>query len=347
MAKGTITIADVAKASGVSKSAVSYALNGKAGVSEETRAKVLKLARSMGWKPNSAAKSLSDACTRFIGVVLMVADAEGFGSGLFAMDCLAGLSKAVDPRDYSIVLRMTAGGAAAACRIYEDWIASGKVDAHLILGVELGDPRLALFREHPEAKALFISQREITSGLPTLYSSDDEGARMVVRYLHGLGHRNIARIAGPEEYVHTLARDNATADECSKLGMRCTTLHGKYMAETGERLCNAILDFGHRPTAIICDTDTTAVGALHAALARGISVPEDLSIVAWDDSAACVSSTPTLTALHRDVRALGLKAGEMLLHMIDGETVGDEPEPPYRLVKRASTGPVIVSAPVA
>lgn len=226
MAKGTITIADVANASGVSKSAVSYALNGKPGVSEETRAKVLKLARSMGWKPNSAAKSLSDACTRSIGVVLMVADAEGFGSGMFAMDCLAGLSKAVDPRDYSIVLRMTAGGAAAACRIHEDWIASGKVDAHLIMGVELGDPRLALFREHPEAKALFISQREITSGLPTLYSSDDEGVRMVVRYLHDLGHRDIARIAGPEEYVHTLSRDNATADECSKLGMRCITFHG-------------------------------------------------------------------------------------------------------------------------
>lgn len=340
MAKGTITITDVAKASGVSKSAVSYALNGKPGVSEETRAKVLKLARSMGWKPNSAAKSLSDACTRSIGVVLMVADAEGFGSGMFGMDCLAGLSKAMDPRDYSIVLRMTAGGAAAACRIHEDWIVSGKVDAHLIMGVELGDPRLALFREHPEAKALFISQREVTSGLSTLYSSDDEGARMVVRYLHDLGHRDIARIAGPEEYVHTLSRDNATADECSKLGMRCITLHGEYMAEVGERLCTAILGFGQRPTAIVCDTDTTAIGALRAAAARGVSVPEELSIVAWDDSAACISSTPMLTALHRDVRAIGLKAGDMLLRMIDGEAVADEPEAPYRLVERASTGPM-------
>ncbi|RSX51356.1 LacI family transcriptional regulator [Bifidobacterium goeldii] len=343
MPKAAITISDVAKASGVSKSAVSYALNGKPGVSDETRAKVLAVARDMGWKPNSAAKSLSDARTRSVGVVLLVDDADSFGAGMFTMDCLAGLSKALDPREYSIVLRMTAGGAAAACHIHEDWIASGKVDAHLILGVELGDPRLTLFRNHPETKALFISQRAVTSGLPTLYSADDEGARMVVRHLHELGHRDIARIAGPEEYVHTLARDNATADECAKLGMHCTTLHGRYMAEDGERLCGSILEFGQRPTAIICDTDVTAIAAMRAAAARGISVPDDLSIVAWDDSPSCLSATPTVTALHRDVKAIGRTAGDMLLRMIDGETVGAEPEPPYRLIERDSTGPANVA----
>ncbi|WP_236023590.1 LacI family DNA-binding transcriptional regulator [Bifidobacterium miconis] len=340
MPKTTITITDVAKAAGVSKSAVSYALNGKPGVSDATRAKVLDVARAMGWKPNNAAKSLSDASMRTIGVVQLVDDADNFGAGMFTMDCLAGLCQVLDPRDYSITLRMTAGGAQAACHIYEEWIASGAVDAHLIMGVELGDPRLALFRAHPEAKAVFLSQWAVTKGLPTLYSSDDEGARMVVRYLHGLGHRNIARIAGPEEYVHTIVRDQATADECAKLGMRCTTLHGKYLAEAGAQLCLTLLEFGDSPTAIVCDTDSTAVAAARAAISRGVSVPGDLSIVAWDDSPSCTSATPTLTALHRDVRSIGAKAGSMLLRMIDGEQVDSEPEDPYRLIERGSTAAV-------
>ncbi|RSX58477.1 LacI family transcriptional regulator [Bifidobacterium samirii] len=340
--KSTITITDVAKAAGVSKSAVSYALNGKPGVSDDTRAKVLDVARAMGWRPNSAAKSLSDAHTRSIGVVLLVADAENFGSGAYEMDCLAGLSKVLDSRDYSITLRMSAGGAKAACRIHEDWIASGKVDAHLVLNVALGDPRMALFRSHPEAKALFVAPREISGGLPTLYSSDSDGSRLLVRHLHDLGHRTIARIAGPEEYAHTLVRDRGAADECARLGMRCTTLHGPYLASAGAQLCDTLLDFGERPTAIICDTDVTAVAALRTAAARGVRVPEDLSVISWDDSPSCLSTLPELTSLHCDVKAIGRKAGEMLLRLIDGESVEAEPEDPYTLMVRSSTAPVLV-----
>ncbi|MBT1176945.1 LacI family DNA-binding transcriptional regulator [Bifidobacterium callimiconis] len=335
--KSTITIADVAKAAGVSTSAVSYALNGKKGVSEKTRARVLEVAESMGWRPNSAAKALSDSRSRSIGVVLLMHDTEEFASGSYAMECLAGLSRVLEEVDYSITLRMTTGGAAAACRIHRDWIESGRVDAHLVLGVEFGDPRLELFREHPDVPALFLAQQQTTKGLPTLYSQDDEGARAVVRHLHELGHTHIARVAGPEQYMHTLIRDSATMDECARLGMRCDSLHGEYMRDDGARLTSMFLNFSDHATAIVYDSDSSAIGGLHAVTAQGLVVPDDISLVSWDDSAACRSAKPPLTALHRDVRSIGDKAGRLLLRMIDGEAVGAVPEDPYTLVVRDST----------
>ncbi|WP_245819356.1 LacI family DNA-binding transcriptional regulator [Bifidobacterium tissieri] len=335
--KSTITIADVAKAAGVSTSAVSYALNGKKGVSEKTRAKVLSVAESMGWRPNSAAKSLSDSRTRSIGVVLLMHDTDEFASGNYNMECLAGLSSVLESVDYSITLRMTTGGASAACRIHRDWIESGRVDAHMVLGVEFDDPRLDLFRSHPNVPVLFLAQEQTTRGLPTLYSTDADGARTVVRHLHELGHTHIARVAGPEQYMHTLIRDSATMDECAKLGMRCDCLHGEYSREDGARLTIMFLGFADRPTAIVYDGDSQALGGLDAVQNRGLAVPDDISLISWDDSAACRSSVPPLTALHRDVRSIGKKAGRLLLAMIDGETVGAVPEDPYTLEVRGST----------
>ena len=101
MGKAKVTISDVARAAGVSSSAVSYALNDKPGVSSETREKVLRVAETMGWKPNSAAKALSDASTRSIGLVLSM-NPEVFAVESYAMALIAGLGTELEKRDYSL-----------------------------------------------------------------------------------------------------------------------------------------------------------------------------------------------------------------------------------------------------
>nr|MDK6328219.1 substrate-binding domain-containing protein [Alloscardovia omnicolens] len=92
------------------------------------------------------------------------------------------------------------------------------------------------------------------------------------------------------------------------------------------------------PTAIVYDNDVMAIEALHVAAERGLSVPDDISIMSWDDSFACTATTPGITALWRDIPRLGAKAVPMLMDLIEGNTVENAMESPYELVQRGSTG---------
>ena len=144
--KSKVTIFDVAKASGVSSSAVSYALNGKSGVSDVTRDKVLKVAHELGWKPNGAAQALAKAKTQRVGLVLGY-DPKLLSVESYMMELISGLGAELEKYDYSLLVRM-AVGEDAKLSIIDDWIATGNVDAMLLVNVELGDPCVALLEEH-------------------------------------------------------------------------------------------------------------------------------------------------------------------------------------------------------
>jgi LacI family repressor for deo operon, udp, cdd, tsx, nupC, and nupG len=121
--KAKVTIFDVAKASGVSSSAVSYALNGKPGVSDATREKVLQVARKLGWRPNGAAQSLAQSRTRRIGLVLGY-DPQLLSAEPYIMRLISGLGSALEERDYSLLVRMSMDDDDEVS-ILEDWIATG------------------------------------------------------------------------------------------------------------------------------------------------------------------------------------------------------------------------------
>ncbi|WP_018142853.1 LacI family DNA-binding transcriptional regulator [Alloscardovia criceti] len=335
VAKAKVTISDVARAAGVSNSAVSYALNGKPGVSENTRDKVLKVAESMGWKPNSAAKALSDASTRTIGLVIVSAP-KVFAVESYFMELISGLGEELEKQDYSMLLRVVPD-ANAALRIHRNWIAAGSVDAMIVFNVEIGDPRIDLYKQHPEVPVLVIADPSVTKGLTSMTSDDTDGARKIIDYLHELGHTHIAHVGGPERYAHTFIRDRAFTEEATALGMRCDNLHTDYSPEQGRDCTNRLLVFDNPPTAIVYDNDVMAIEGLHVAQEQDMSVPEDLSIISWDDSFACTATTPSITALWRDIPKLGAKAVPMLLKMIDGEKVDNAMESAYELVERSST----------
>lgn len=335
--KAKVTIFDVAKASGVSSSAVSYALNGKPGVSDATREKVLQVARKLGWRPNGAAQSLAQSRTRRIGLVLGY-DPQLLSAEPYIMRLISGLGSALEERDYSLLVRMSMDDDDEVS-ILEDWIATGNVDALLLLNLEIGDPRIELMKNNPQMPCLALADSSLTSGLPTLMSDDAAASGTMIRHLALFGHKNIARVAGPEELGHSYIRDAAFSEITTELGMRYRCLHTDYTPETGSEATKRLLSFPEHPTAIIYDNDVMALAGLGVAASQGIKVPEEISIMSWDDSFMCTAAYPNLTAMGRDVVDTGKQAAGLLLKLIDGERVGHLMEGPYELRARASTGP--------
>ena len=218
-------------------------------------------------------------------------------------------------------------------------IAAGNVDAMLLVNVELGDPCVALLEEHEEMPVLAIADASVVGNLPSLSSADADAVRQAVRYLYDLGHRQIARVGGPESLAHSYIRDSAFADVATELGMRYRCLHTDYTPETGSEATKRLLAFPEHPTAIIYDNDVMALAGLGVAASQGIKVPEEISIMSWDDSFMCTAAYPNLTAMGRDVVDTGKQAAGLLLKLIGGERVGHLMEEPYELRARASTSP--------
>ena len=337
--KNKVTIFDVAKASGVSSSAVSYALNNKPGVSEATRAKVLKIARDLGWKPNGAAQSLARSNTSRIGVVLAREETQLLSVEPYMMELLAGLGTELEQHDYSILLRF-AVGRDAEMAILKDWIATGNVDALLLVNLEMDDPRVELLKNNPEMPVLALCDPSLSGGLPVMRSLDMQAVTRAMSYLHDLGHERIGRVGGPESFGHSYIRDAAFSDAAAELGVRYRCLHADYTPSGGIEATKRLLSVSPRPTAIIYDNDVMALAGMGIAREMGFDIPGDLSIMAWDDSFMCTAVFPHLTVMGRDIVGSGRRAAQLLLKIIDGEQVDVADEAPYDLRERASTGPV-------
>ena len=173
-----------------------------------------------------------------------------------------------------------------------------------------------------------------------MWSDDAAALTWVVDYLVGLGHEEIARVAGLPTLDHTKVRTRAFARSMKRHGL--TGAHvvvTDYSSEEGANATRALLSRPRPPTAIIFDNDLMAVAALNVAREMGLSVPEQLSIVAGDDSPLCLLVHPALTALSRDVAAYGAHAARTLIRLIEA---GDAPSYKDRtpeLIIRGSTAP--------
>ncbi|MBW3079144.1 LacI family DNA-binding transcriptional regulator [Bifidobacterium simiiventris] len=338
MLKSKVTISDVAEAAGVSTSAVSYALNGKPGVSVETRDKVLKVADRLGWRPNSAAKALSNASANTVGLV-MTHTTQVLSVETYTMELIAGLTAELEKDGYSLTVRY-ANSQQSELEVLRDWIATGAVDGVLLMNVELGDPRVKLFSEHSGMPALLLCDSSVADGLTTLSDDEPSAAHLLVDYCSELGHRRIARIAGPEELTHTFIRDSACMEETAALDMQYSCFHTDYSPEEGDKCTERLLSLPQPPTAIIYDNDVMAVSAVRTAMRLGVRVPEDLSVIAWDDSFLCRVNSPSVTALSRNIVERGRRAARMLLDLIDGKTVRSVADAASELIFRESSGPL-------
>jgi len=329
-----VTIADIAFRAGVSKGAVSYALNGRPGISEATRQRILKIADELGWYPNSAARALSGARAGACRLV-PARPAQTLAFEPFFMELIAGIEMELSRRSVGLTLQV-AYDLEAEMSVYRRWWAERRIDGVLVVDPRLKDPRFELIEELG-LPAVVIGGPEGIGGLSAVWSDDAGAVVDVVRYLARLGHERIARVAGVPEFLATQVRTDAYLATMAELSLPPRVVTTDFMAESGGRVTRQLLADPLAPTAIVYDSEVLAVAGLGAAHEMGLAVPRDVSLVAWDDSTYCQVVHPPLTAVKRDIPAMGTHGASALLALIDSGVVTRTGEARGQLMTRGTT----------
>jgi DNA-binding LacI/PurR family transcriptional regulator len=331
------TISDIARRAGVSKGAVSYALNGQPGVSEETRRRILSIAEEIGWSPHSAARALSGAAAETIGLALR-RPARVLGLEPFYMELISGVEAELSARSYALMLQVV-GDPAAEIEVYRRWWGERRVDGVLVCDLRIADPRVPVL-ERLRLPAVVVGGPDGVGDLANVWNDDAAAIVETLEYLVALGHRSIARVGGLSDLLHTRVRTEAFERASERLGLgKAITVSTDYSGEEGSRATRRLLSSQPRATAVIYDNDIMAIAGLAVAQEMGLSVPGDLSIVAFDDSPLCQLVHPQLTALTRDIPANGALAARQLLAVIAGSAVSSVQDATARLTPRGSTAP--------
>ncbi|WP_214407349.1 LacI family DNA-binding transcriptional regulator [Pseudonocardia lacus] len=304
-----VTITEIARRSGVSKGAVSYALNGQPGVSASTRARVLKVAEELNWVPNSAARMLSGARTDTIGLVLARAAVREPS----VLEFVAGLEDVLAKRSQTLLLRLASGAEEEAAG-YRKWASERRVDAVIVVEVLVDDPRVALL-ESLDLPALVAGDPGLSGGLAAVGVDDPAGVDALVGHLVERGHRTVGWVCGPAHLgrVHVRELAFAAAD-----GVAVRQIATDLSGEAVDSATRELLDSPERPTAIVYDGGIAGVAGLSALGRLGLAVPDDVAVVVWGDSAVCAVTDPPLTAVGCDVWAYGAAVGEAALGLAGG-----------------------------
>jgi DNA-binding LacI/PurR family transcriptional regulator len=305
------TIDDVAARAGVSPAAVSFAMNGRPGVGEETRRRILAAAEELGWRPSAHARGLAQSRARAIGL-LLARPLEQLEVDPFFVRFLAGVERTLARTDHALVLRVSDR---ADLDAYDRLAATGRVDGFLLCDVEVDDPRFdridlpAVVAGHPVSPCPF----------PWLETEHARGMATVVEHLVALGHTRIGFCGSDERLEHVQARLHVWRET---LGTDGPVVYGDPAPLLDEDV-----------TAIVNTSDVLAAAALVAARERG----RDVAITGFDDSPLAALASPPLTSVRVDYAEFGEAAAAALLAVIEGQPVpsfrGAAPE----LLVRGST----------
>lgn len=328
------TIGDVAREARVSKGTVSLAYSGKRKISEPTRQRIFAAAERLQWAPSSPARALATRRSNALGIVLC-RDPRILASDSFFPSFLAGVEQALNGRDMALILQVVSSPAAET-RAYRN-LGRGRVDGVILLDLERDDQRIPLV-DRLGIPAVILGDYG-PSDLPSVYADDRASVRALLDHLMALGHRRIAHVAGPDRYVHSIARREAFVEHLRASGLDHTLVRtGDFTAESGRGLTRALLSLPERPTAICYANDVMAMAGLTLAQQSGLVVPDDLSVTGFDDSELSAHLSPGLTTVSTDAFTRGVRSAESLLASIEGHPLGDLELDCNRLQLRASTG---------
>ncbi|MBW5483754.1 LacI family DNA-binding transcriptional regulator [Streptomyces bambusae] len=333
------TIKDIARRAGVSESAVSFALNGRPGVSEETRARIRRVAEELGWQPNSAARALSGERAGVVGLVL-ARPAHTLGVESFFLQLVSGVQEVLGAARTALLFQVVED-LDAECALYRRWWAERRVDGVLVVDPRTRDPRPGLLAGLG-LPAVTVGEARPAPALSSVRADDARAMAQILDHLHGLGHRRIVHVAGLPELAHTARRIASLRAEAQRRGLRPQEVRSvptDYSDTEGAAATRRVLNEPAPPTALVYDNDVMAVAGAGVAAELGIPVPGRLSLVAWDDSALCRVTHPRLTALVRDTAAFGRLAAEELLAVLGGGQPRVRLAEQPRLEPRESTAP--------
>jgi DNA-binding LacI/PurR family transcriptional regulator len=331
------TIADIARLAGVSKGAVSYALNGQPGVSAATRERIQEIAQAIGWNANSAARALSGSLAGAVGMVL-ARPARTLGVESFFMQFISGIEAELAPGRVALVVQVVEDHEAEIAT-YRRWWGERRIDGVIVADVRTHDTRIPLLEELGLPAVLTGGATSHHGSIARVWVDNAAPVRVALRHLHGLGHRRFGRVAGLPELEHTAMRGEAFDEWLGEHDLTGLTRYTDYSPEEGAAATRALLAEDVAPTALLYDNDVMAVAGMTACHEDGLRVPGDVSIVAWDDSVLCRIVHPGLTAMRRDIAAYGAVVARTLLDVVDGHRADARQAATPQLVVRASTAP--------
>lgn len=308
-----VTITDIARLAGVSPGAVSFALNGRPGVSAETRARILEVAAEHDWLPSSTARALAGARAGVIGFAVN-RPARTLGAEAFFTDLMAGVQSALAPHRLALqtVLVPSIDDEIAT---YRRWRSSHQVDGVVVIDPRDDDPRMAVLRDLGLPAVVIGSVRSAPGHPATLQVDDRRVAQTLFEHLVGLGHRRIAYVSGPAEFQHTRLRSEALSG-LSAQGIAGAVIPTDSSPAAASAALGRLLADGASPSAVVFDSDVMAIAGLRAAQERRIAVPAPLSIASFDDSTVAALVHPSITAMTRDTFGLGADAANFLIDQI-------------------------------
>jgi LacI family transcriptional regulator len=308
----TVTIKDVAKASGYSVASVSRALNGHDSVTVEARERILDAVDRLRYMPNSAARSLVTRRTQTIGALLP----DLYGA--FFSELIRGIDLAARARGLHLLVSSSHGDAAEAAATLRAM--RGRVDGMLVMSPYADDDFLA--DNLPRSLPLVLMGTRAGDGRHACIGSDNYGgARAMTRHLHACGHRRIAFIDGPRNNVEAQERRRGYVDALAKLAppQKPICVAGDFTEESGYLAARKLLAMKPRPDAVFAANDMMAVGCLYAFQEAGLDVPRDIALAGFDDIPIARYLSPTLTTVRVRIADLGREALERLVAQMDQE----------------------------
>lgn len=327
----SITIHDVARAAGVSVSTVSRVLNGKDDVAPETFQKVQAVIAELGYASSLAARSMRSRRTGVVGLILP--DLED----PFCIQVLKGINHAIADFDYDLIAYSSRSIRVHSKAEREQYYVS-LLNGSLTDGIILVTPAATSFST--AAPVVAIDPNNESPECVTITATNHDGAVVAMSHLIGLGHRRIGFIAGRPDLQCAQQRLLGYETALDQAGIaldRALITVGDFSREAGRRCAGQLLSLAEPPTAIFAANDQSAIGAIEAAREAGRHVPEDLSVVGFDNIPEAAYFNPALTTVDQSIVKMGYLATEMLIRLIQGGCLESELyKMPTQLVVRES-----------
>ena len=319
-----LKMADVARLAGVSVATVSRALAGSPLVSDETRARIEAAVQATGYVVNQVASGLRLQRSRQILVLLPDIANPFFG------EVVLGIEEEAQRQGYGVLIGNTGRDSVRETALARQF-QTGAVDGLVLL---TGRKPAGI----PAARLVGVSEHIADPNVAAVSIDNRAAACEAVRYLRSLGHRRIAHIGGPVGNILTQQRYAGFLDAQENAVDPALVRFGDYSIASGEAAMRDLLT--QHPTAVFCSNDEMAIGAIRAARANGLQVPNDLSVVGFDDIPFAGAYDPPLTTIRQPRREMGRVAARVLLAALSDEDVPRPALLAHTLVVRASSGPV-------
>ncbi|MEB3366504.1 LacI family DNA-binding transcriptional regulator [Saccharopolyspora mangrovi] len=327
---GKTTIVDVARAAGTSVSSASVALGGQPGVSEKTRAHIVETAKRLGYQPDQRASRLRRRRSRLLGVTFAAHQH-------FHAEVIENLYRSAEHRGYDLLLSATTQSRSARKAV--ESLLSDRCETLVLISPDIDESELEQLAER--ASVVTIGSHLRVPGVDSLHADDNQGVADVVDHLVGLGHSDIAYVDGGGTGEAAARREAYVASMRARgLDRHVRVLDGNPTEESGAEAATRLLESRKAlPSAVFAHNDMIAFGLLLTLRSRGVAVPDEVSVVGYDNTRLAALTTVQMTTVSQDAAQLATAAVDRAIERTDNAPPAREIVSPARLVLRATTGP--------